>query len=197
MSAISSSKMLSSDVRTGGETATKVQNSLQLERLQFSPSISADSLRTAVSMPFYFTRYRLKFLRGKRSISQWWPYEGDMSQLTPVMSPNRLAVALQSTPPSPLPPFSPNERNLAQPWAVQTWVPSKAHANDGGVSSEFSFRKTSLAHPVFCALRRPFTALTLPRKQLPGVCWGMGTRFSGSRAPRDQRCVLCCSRWQD
>lgn len=45
-----------------------MRNSLQLERLQFSPSSLPilHSRGIAVSMSFYFTGYSLNFLRGKR-----------------------------------------------------------------------------------------------------------------------------------
>lgn len=108
---------------------------------------------------------------------------------TPLMLPNRLPVALQSMPPAPSP--FPHTREI---WLSQGMAKLGSHPLHEGVSFEFSFRKISPAPQGFSALRRPSKALTLPKTQLPGQCWGMGACSSGSVAPRDQRCAPFCSR---
>lgn len=109
---------------------------------------------------------------------------------TPLVLPNRLPVALQSMPPSTPSPF-PHIREIR---LSQEMSKLGSHPLHEGVSFEFSFRNISPSPQGFSALRRPSKALTLPRKQLPGQCWGMGACSSGSAAPRDQRCAPFSSR---
>lgn len=67
MSPMINSKTAASYAKIGGETATTVQNSLQLERLQFAPS-SLPILRESRFHVSLFHRLQLKFFKRKEIV---------------------------------------------------------------------------------------------------------------------------------